>query len=145
MHWLAQDAPKFAKDQFTKLCRLTSGAIRDGAKITSETHYLIQSQVLGNNQRALPKRKKTPKMSEIWFWVHYLAEYAPKSVKDQFTKLSWLTLRHLREEVKIISKLLFVTQRLVLRKNQRLILTKARPKICLRSTDPILLTDFRSH
>ena len=41
-------------------------------------------------------------MTYIWFWVHWLAEDTPKSVKYQFTKFVWLTARNLSEEAKII-------------------------------------------
>ena len=55
-------------------------------------------------------------MTYIWFWVHSLGEDAPKS---RFTKFFRLTGRDPRAGAKIIFKLLFVTQRRVLRKNQR--------------------------
>ena len=48
-----------------------------------------------------------------------LAAYGQKPVKDQFTKCCRLTPRDLRERVKIIFKLLLLTRRYVLRKNQR--------------------------
>ena len=41
VHWLAEDAPKSVKDQFSKLCRLTSGAIMERAKNISKTPYLV--------------------------------------------------------------------------------------------------------
>ena len=55
-------------------------------------------------------------MTYIWFWVYSLGEDAPKS---RFTKFFRLTGGDPRAGAKIIFKLLFVTQRRVLRKNQR--------------------------
>ena len=48
-----------------------------------------------------------------------LAAHAPKSVKNQFTKPCPLTPRNLREGAHFILKLLFLTRRHVLRKDQR--------------------------
>ena len=47
------------------------------------------------------------------------AEDTPKSAKGQYNKLCRLIARNLREEVKIILKLLFLIRRLNLRKKQR--------------------------
>ena len=55
-------------------------------------------------------------MTYVWFWVHSLGEDAPKS---RFTKFFRLTGGDPRAGAKFIFKLLFVTQRRVLRKNQR--------------------------
>ena len=60
-------------------------------------------------------------MSDIWFWVHWLAVHIPELVKYQFTKFGWLTLDNIREGAKIILKFLFLTPKQVLRKNQRAI------------------------
>ena len=76
--------------------------------------------------------------------MHCLAEHAPKSIKDRFTKPCRLILRDLRERAKIISKLLFLTRRHVLRKNQKALLNKKtvkKPNIwfwvnCLAKHDP---------
>ena len=57
MQWLAEDALKSGKDQFIKLCRLTSEAIREGAKIISKTPYLVWWKVLSKNQRVLSEKK----------------------------------------------------------------------------------------
>ena len=45
-------------------------------------------------------------MTYIWFWVHWLAEHAPKSGICLFTKLVGLTVRNPREGAKIIFKIL---------------------------------------
>ena len=71
-------------------------------------------------------------MTYIWFLVHWLAEYAPKSVKYRFPKFGRLTGRDPREAAKIILKLLFVTQRRVLIKNQRGLSTREKMRECLK-------------
>ena len=67
MHYLAEHAPKSAKQQFTKLCRGSSGIIREGAKIHSKIPYLIQRQVLSKIQRALSNREKLQKCLKFGF------------------------------------------------------------------------------
>ena len=49
------------------------------------------------------KQRKTAKKPKISFWGHWLAEDAPESTQDQFTKLCWLTSGAIRQRVKIIS------------------------------------------
>ena len=39
-------------------------------------------------------------MTYIWFWVHWLAEHAPKSGICLFSKLAGLTVRNPREGAK---------------------------------------------
>lgn len=51
--------------------------------------------------------------------MHWSAEHAPKSTKYQLNQFGWLNARNLSEAAKIILKLLFLTERLVLRKNQK--------------------------
>ena len=58
-------------------------------------------------------------MSYIGFWLHWLAEHAPKSAICQFTKVTGLTVRNPREGAKIIFKILFLSPRRDLIKNQR--------------------------
>ena len=58
-------------------------------------------------------------MSYIGFWVHWLTEHAPKSVICQFIKVAGLTVRNPREGAKIIFKILFLSPRRDLIKNQR--------------------------
>ena len=57
-------------------------------------------------------------MPYIWFWVLWLAEHAPKSVKYRFTKFGRLTGREPNEVAKIVLNLHFLTWRWILRKNQ---------------------------
>ena len=56
MQWLAEDALKSGEDQFIKLCRLTSGAIREGAKIISKTPYLVWWKVLSKTKECYQKK-----------------------------------------------------------------------------------------
>ena len=51
--------------------------------------------------------------------MHCLVAYTSKSVKDQLTETCRLTPRDLVEGAKFILKLLFLTPRYALRKNQR--------------------------
>ena len=55
-------------------------------------------------------------MSYIWFW---LAEHPHKFAKYQFTELVGLNVINPREGAKIILKLLFLSRRRFLIKNQR--------------------------
>ena len=57
-------------------------------------------------------------MPYIPFWVHQFAEHATKSVKNQFTKLGRMTLTDSNKKAKIILKLLILSRRTVLRRNQ---------------------------
>ena len=61
MHCLAEHSPKPAKHQFTKLCRMTSAAIREGAKINLKMPNLIRKQALSKNQKSLSNREKLQK------------------------------------------------------------------------------------
>ena len=64
------------------------------------------------------KRRKTAPMCLIWFWVHWLVEHPPKSVKYRFAKFGPLTGNDSKEGGKIILRLLFLTRRQVLIKSQ---------------------------
>ena len=44
--------------QLTKLCRVTLGAIREGAKIRFKIPYLIGRQILSKKQRAPSNKEK---------------------------------------------------------------------------------------
>ena len=85
MQWLAEHAPKSQKYYFTEFWRLTARNISEGAKIILKLLFLTQRRVLRKNQGRLSNRKAA-RMSYICFWMHWLAERAPKSAKDQFTK-----------------------------------------------------------
>ena len=65
MRCLAEHALKFAKVQFTALCRLTSGSTRKGAKIKFKDNikivFLNRRQPLSKNERALRNRQKFQK------------------------------------------------------------------------------------
>ena len=57
--------PKSAIHQLTKLCRLTLGAINEGAKINFMISYLIRREFLSKNQRALSNREKHQKCPKV--------------------------------------------------------------------------------
>ena len=46
-------------------------------------------------------------MSYMWFWVHWLVEHTPKSVKYRFAKFGYLTGSDPKEKAKIILRYLF--------------------------------------
>ena len=74
-------------------------------------------------------------MFYMWFWVHWLTEYVPKSVQYQFTKLYRLTARDPKEGAKIIWKFVFLYQKQVIGKKQR--------TLCKEEKDPkCLICDF---
>ena len=87
LHWLTEHAPKSVKYRFTKFGRLTLRDHKEGAKIILKLFFLTSRRVLIKNQRALSNTEKLVKMAYIWFWLHWLAEHAPKYVKYRFTKL----------------------------------------------------------
>ena len=58
-------------------------------------------------------------MSYIPFWVRWLAEHAPNTAMRQFNKLAGRNVRKPRETAKITFKLLLLSRRRVLMKNQR--------------------------
>ena len=61
---------------------------------------------------------KWAKITYIWFWVHWLAEHAPKFDQYRFIKFGRLTGRDPKEVAKLILQLLFPTRRRVLIKKQ---------------------------
>ena len=65
------------------------------------------------------KRRKRAKISFMWFWVFWLWEHAPKSVKHQFNKLGWLTTTDPKKVGKLILKWLFLTRSPALTMKQR--------------------------
>ena len=70
-------------------------------------------------------------MTYTWFWVHWLAEHAPKSLKYRFTKFGQLAGRSPSEGVKIVLNLQFLAWGRVLRKNQGGLLNKEKLHGCL--------------
>ena len=58
-------------------------------------------------------------MSHISSWVNWLAEHTPKPTQYQFAKFGPLIGRGPKEGAKIVLKLLFLTRRRLLTKNQR--------------------------
>ena len=68
--------------------------------------------------RRLIKQRKSVRMSYICFWGHWEGEWTSKSVQYKFTKLGRMTATCPKEGAKIVSKLLILTRRPVLRKNQ---------------------------
>ena len=67
---------------------------------------------------SITKERKTGKMTYIWFWVHSLAQHAPKSPKYPIIKFGQLAARKPTKAAQIIWKLHFLTQMWVLRKKQ---------------------------
>ena len=73
-----------------------------------KTKSIIQQRKWGEND-----------LCYFWFWVHWLTQHTPKFVKYKFTTFGRLNVRDPREGAKIILKLLFLTRRRLLMKNQR--------------------------
>ena len=71
------------------------------------------------NPKSTIQHWKWAEMTYICFWMHWLAEHAPKSGKYRFTKFRPLTKRDPKEGTKIILKLLFLTWRPVLTKKTK--------------------------
>ena len=69
--------------------------------------------------RTTIKQSKTKTMPYIWFWVHWLAEHAPKFVQYQFNKLGLLTTRDPQEGEKIIWKFVFLSRKQVITKKKK--------------------------
>ena len=68
---LAKHTSKYAKQQFTKLCRVTSGTIREGAKIVLKLFFLTQRRVLRKckenfETEKLRKSLKVDSGSTVW-------------------------------------------------------------------------------
>ena len=84
---LAKHTSKYAKHQFTKLCRVTSGAIREEAKIVLKLFFLTQRRVLRKckenfETEKLRKSLKVDSGSTVW-------ERTPKNMlKSIFKTLS---------------------------------------------------------
>ena len=115
---------------FTKSARLSGRDPSEGVKITFNLHFLTWTQVLRKNQRGLLNRK-TARMFYIWFWVHWLAEQAQKSVQYQFTKLGRMTATYFKEGVKIIWKFVFLSRKQVIRKKQTIVWKEENKPKCL--------------
>ena len=70
---------------------------KKGAKIILKLLIVTWRPALRKNQGG-PSNRKTTRMLYIRFWVHWLAEHAPKSVKYQFTKPGGVTSKDPKEQ-----------------------------------------------
>ena len=131
VHWLEEHATKFANVWFTILHRLTEAPIKEEIELILELPYLTRRGVLTKNKDAfwteesfknvLIKNERGPLNREnLWKnlkldsgWTGWEGP-APKAAYDQYNELSWLTLGVIMEGIKIILKLLYLTQRRVL-------------------------------
>ena len=77
------------------------------------------------------KKRKRAKVSFMWFWVFWLVEHAPKSVKHQFNKLGWLTTTDPKKVGKLILKWLFLTRSPALTMKQRALWAEEKEQKCL--------------
>ena len=87
---------------------------------TSKNYFQVtlskSTASFNKKQKSTIEHRKWAKMTYIWFWVYWLAEYAHKSVKYRSTKFGGLTGRDPNERAKAISQLIFLTRRRVLEK-----------------------------
>ena len=90
---------------------------------TSKNYFQVtlskSTASFNKKQKSTIEHRKWAKMTYIWFWVYWLAEYAHKSVKYRSTKFGGLTGRDPNERAKAISQLIFLTRRRVLVKTRR--------------------------
>ena len=82
--WLAEYAPKSAEDYFTKLGRVTARHIREEGEIVLKLFYLARLFGSKLSFKEKPKntfeQKKSAKIFQAWFWMHFLVEHAQKYV-----------------------------------------------------------------
>ena len=67
MNWLAENVPKYARDQFTKLRQMTARHIRKEAEIILKLFYLAPSRVLRKNQRGVFNRENLRRLLKFDF------------------------------------------------------------------------------
>ena len=103
VHWLAEHTPKSGQYKFAKSCRLTGRDPKEGTKIVLKLLILTWRPVLGKKVGGLSniKQRKTARKPYIWFWVHWLAEHAPKSGKYQFANLGGWLQKTLKKDQKV--------------------------------------------
>ena len=108
------------KDQFAKLrWFFLREYIGEQAKIILKLLFPIRKHVLTNNQRTLSNSKNVLTLIQGAFSKSASAESTSELAKGQITKLFLSFSRKIREEPKIIFKLLFLTQKRVLTNNHR--------------------------
>ena len=118
VRWLPGHTPASAKYQFTKFDSLT---VRDPIEQDKSYfgEFLLNTKInFKKNPRRTVKQRKTARMPFIWLRVYWLAGHALKSVKYKFVKFDQPTASDPKEGAKIILRLLFLTRRRVLIKNQ---------------------------
>ena len=125
-------ATKSTKDQFTETSRITSKNLRERKKKYFEVTLSNSKTYFKQKPKSIVKQGKTLEKPNIWFWVHCLAKHAPKSAKDQFTKLCRLISGAIREGAKINFKIPYLTWRQVLTNNQRALLKREKLQKCLQ-------------
>ena len=84
MHYLARHASKSAEDQLTKLCRFTSGAIREREKFDFKISYVSRKQFLCKTKEHYQTEKNSKNVYNLILGALFL--YSTKSVKDQFVE-----------------------------------------------------------
>ena len=122
-HWFVKPTPTSAKNQFTKLCPLTSETIKEGAKIICKKPYLIWRYFLSKNDQSIKEKLQKGLC---------LAEHTPKSAKQQFTRLCWMISGAIREGAKINFELPHLFRRQVWIKNQKTLSKREKLQKCLK-------------
>ena len=118
VHWLAEQAQKFVQYQFTKLGRITSTDFKEGVKIIWKFVFLSRKQVIRKKQTIVWKEENKPKCLCVILGALVGIAPPPKSVQYQFTKLGRVTATDPKKGANIILKLIILTRRPALRKNQ---------------------------
>ena len=132
MHRLAEHALKSAKDQFTKYFRLTPRYLKQGVKIILKLLFLTWRLVLRKKTKKHYQNKKNWKSLEFGSGCTARQRTHQNLQKNQFTNLCWLTSGAIREEVKAILKLPYLTQRWVLGKKLIALSNREQLQNCLK-------------
>lgn len=73
------------------------------SKAKNKNYFNVKKSYLKASFKQKPKsttkQRRTAKISWIWFCVHCLEVHTPKSIRDQFTKLCWMTSAAKRKNV----------------------------------------------
>ena len=113
---MADHTQKSVKYRFKKLSQLTERDAREGAKIAFKLLYLTLRRLLTKNQRALSNRENCRK------WFMFDSGYTHwGSLPQNLLNIDLTNFFGIdpRASAKIILKLLFITRRQILIKNQR--------------------------
>ena len=117
VHYFAEQAPKPPKYQFTKFGRRTERNPKEGAKLILKL-FFPRKQFFRKKQRTLWKEQKEPKC--LTFDLSALVARAGQKILLHISlPICWADYKNPREGAKTILKLLFLSRRRALIKNER--------------------------